>query len=160
MLNWSKKEDNRLQDDLHIKIGNNSINIAEVRQQVETLQIEFNHYREDVNSRVRVLTNLLNEKLDAQKEELELVLIGLEKSFSNKINNISEGKPIVTDLLRQIAQLQSIKDASESRRSTKDILEKMKEVNDEFLELDLKDKDTREILAKLGILKWILGEDK
>lgn len=151
-------------ENINLIIGTNTVNIGELRQRLLFLEKEFDLYREGVNSRFNKFNNLINEKLDSQKEDVESILIGLSKTFENKLNSISNGSSTVTDLLRKVAILEAIKDSVEHRRSTEEILKKIDSLNKESIGIDVNTKEGISIEAeninkKILILKWALGEE-
>lgn len=161
---WGKKEgsikQNHVIDNLNISIGNNTLNIDEVRKELDDLRFEYTHYREECNERIRKINNLVNEKLDSQKEDFEAILIGLEKKFSQKINNISDGKPVVTDLLRQIAKLEAIRDAIEDRRTTEELLSSLNHLKNNQMDNELQGETSpSDLLVKISTLEWVLGKE-
>lgn len=61
-------------------------------------------------------------------------------------------------LLIKIAKLEGIKDAIDHRLSTKEVLNKLGELNDLMLRQDREDKNTDLVMAKIDTLKWIIGD--
>lgn len=132
--------------------------IKELKESLKNLECDFINHQEEINSRIRKVNNFIKEKLDIQKEDTESLLIGLAKSFESKINTLSNGKPLVTELLQKIAQLESIKDSVLNRRSTEEILNKIKEIDTQRLASELNDINTKELESELKALKWALGD--
>lgn len=160
---WGKKEltkaDNPLEN-LNLICGSNTMNIGELKARLDAITKEFDAYREDVNLRFKKLGILLNEKLEANKDDLELTLIGISKSFDSKINVLSDGKPLVTDLLRQIARLEGVRDASEHRRTTEEILSEIARLDDLVKTAEVSDRTDKVSQEHLNALRWALGENQ
>lgn len=157
---WDKK-DTTLVDKLkeqEEKIDSQNVTIGELTNKLDSIVSEFNQYRNDSNDRFRKLNNLVDEKLDAQKEDTETLLIRLEKNFENKINSISDDKPLITDLLRKIAALEGIKDAIEHRRSVEEVQGMLKVLEGAMLKDECEERDVSIKKEKIRILRWVLGE--
>lgn len=132
--------------------------IAEQNKKIEALEESFNQFRQDVNNRFRNTLNLIEERIDIQKESNEALLIGLEKHMSQRIDNISASKTMVTDLLKKIAVLEGVKDSMEHRRNTIEVLKKLKILDEEMLKEDREEKNCSIKKAQVHLLRWILGE--
>lgn len=145
-------------DNANLIIGSHTVSIGELKCRLSELREEYENYRSEANLRIKKLNILVEEKMDSQKEDIENLLIGLERTFENKINTISNGKETVTNLLRKIAELESLKDAVDHRRSSKCILEKENELNQKILNKDLLDGTDYEAKIKLQCLEWVLGK--
>lgn len=145
-------------NELSAKINTLSKQSEENSRDIRLLNEESLEFREAVNLRIRKVNGLVSEKLDSQKEDTEALLIGLEKTFQNKLNTLSDGKPLVTELLKRIAHLESIKDAITSRRSTEDILAKIGEVDAKRLDDEINERPTADSEHELKVLRWALGD--
>lgn len=124
----------------------------------DSLSKELSDYRQDSNRRFQNINNLINEKLDYQKEQYEAILIGISKAFNQKIENLSEGKPVVADLLKKIAYLEGIKESSENRKTTQEVTERLSKLNDLMLQMEREERNTESIKDQVDILKWVLGK--
>ncbi len=146
-------------DNLRLKIDVQNVTIGELKEELEKFKQDFDEYREGLGARLNQIKNLVEIKLDGQEEKTELLLIQIEKAFEEKINALSPQGTLVTDLLRKIAKLETITDAVESRRSTKDILDKIGELDSRALKANREDLNDKEAKDKIIVLKWALGED-
>lgn len=149
---------NHVIDNLNLIVSSNTLNIGNLKKELEDLRFDYTHYREECNERIRKVNNLVNEKLDSQKEDFEAILISIEKKFSQKINNISDGKPIVTDLLRKIAKLEAIRDSDQNRRTTEEVLATLNGLKDQQMNNELTGAKSTGLDTKISILEWILGK--
>lgn len=140
-------------------ISSQNVTIGELNKRLQDIENDFVNFREDINNRIKRLNNLILEKLDIQKEDTESLLIGLEKTFSSKINNLSDGKPTVTDLLKKIAKLEAVTDAIEHRRSSEEILGTLNVLNESMLKSGREEKDCSVLKEQIRILRWALGEN-
>lgn len=140
------------------KIDSQNVTIGELVGRVDSTISEFNQYRNDSNDRSRKLNNLVNEKLDGQKESTEALLIRLERVFEDKINTISSGAPLITDLLRKIAVLEGVKDAIEHRRSTEEVLGTINVIDESMLKDQREEKDISVKQKQIKLLRWVLGD--
>lgn len=148
---------NKLKENKEI-INNHTTDIEGLKACHRVLLDDFGEYREENNIRMRQLNNLINEKLDFQKEHNEAQLIGLQKAYNLKLDNLSEGKPLVQDLLKKIAHLEGISQSTLNRVKTEDIMNKLSELNDLMLRTEREEKNTDFIKEQVNLLKWILGE--
>lgn len=136
-----------------------NITVGELTKRIGSLETDYSQFRNEINNRLRSLNNLLDEKLDIQKETTENLLIGLEKAFQAKINTLNKDGSIVTDLLKKIAYLEGITDAIEHRRSTEEVLGTIKVLDEKMLKDDREEKNTDILKEQIKILKWALGEN-
>lgn len=162
---WGKKKDtNDLKiieerlNSLYDFCNKNAERVSGLNEKVNSLFEDFNIHREESTNRIKRLNILLNEKLDSIKEDNENILIGISKSFNQKIDNLSEGKPLVQDLLKKIAYLESLKESIDHRRSTNEVISKLTELNDAMLTAAREEKSTDSLEERVNILKWVLGE--
>lgn len=139
-------------------IGTQNVSIGELRKEISDLMKDFESYREDQNTRNKRVLGLVEDRINTQHEETEILLVNLNKEFSKKIDVLSNGTPLVTELLKKIARLEGISYASEHRRSTEEVLGKLANLDQKMLKEEREEKDITAIKEQVGLLKWVLGD--
>lgn len=124
----------------------------------------------NINNRISVLLatidrhagmihDLENDK-ELFKQEIRESIKAIEQNINalTSIESVDSVSPTIMSLLKKIAKLEGVKDAIEHRKTSEEVLERYKQLNNLKLKLEREEKDVNMVNSQLEILKWVLGE--
>ena len=134
----------------------------ELRTLIKEVVTDLENYKEENNNRIKKLNVSFDERKALITEDVDLKIGGLARYLNNRLMEVGD-KAVVPGLLKRIAVLEGYADAVEHRRSTQEILDKLKEVSDKQLEFDRKSPTDEKVedpvlRAIEDTLRYCLGE--
>jgi hypothetical protein len=137
--------------------------ILELEAKVRPLQVKLNNTDDSfVYMTKEQLIGLIKTQLGVVRADLDDKLAGVLVVVSEKMANRNGGIPAkeAAEMFQKIAVLERIKDKTEHRRPTAELLEKRQELKDKGLELDRTGKhgiELDKIVAQINFIDWVLG---
>ena len=134
--------------------------IKDVEDKIDINYSQFETLSEAVKVHKLLIEKLalaLKEKALELEQSTDNKLVGVYKDIKNDMSkSLSSGRTTV-ELLKKIAELENVKDKTDARRSTQDILGKLDYLQTEILRLDKNDIDYNRYVDAVNTLNWVLG---
>lgn len=140
--------------------------LAHLDQKLSELRIRIDEVKARLDSMDKTVASMTYDDLDKYLQNRLIVfegnvddkIVGLYRSVDSKISNGNGNVKATAGFMKRIAHLEGIKDATEHRRSSKELLDRIDHYSRKLLELDRNDDEHGRFTDAVNILKWVLGE--
>ena len=144
--------ENKFQSELSEEKNSREIQFMAIQNRLDSLD------KTVASMTLEQLENFIKNKYILFENTVDDKLVGLYRSVDEKIAKGNGHVKATAGLLKRIAFLEGVKDASEHRRSTKDIMDKVDFYKAKISALDRSDNNYGRYEDALNILQWVLGD--